>query len=185
MSNSTSLKGGGYLVLYDLYPGAGADNVVPLFQRRDFSDIHPDRGVELEGVTPRGGLRVAKHDANLHPDLIDEDDCRMGFADDACQFAQCLGHEASLESHVGISHVSLDLRFGNQGCHRVHHEDVDSAAADEHFGDLQSLFPGVGLGYEEVVGFYSQFAGIADIQGVLGVDEGGDPPFFHRLGDDV
>ena len=44
------------------------------------SDIETNRGVELEGVTTGGGLRVAVHDTNFLTKLVDEDNCGVGLA---------------------------------------------------------------------------------------------------------
>jgi hypothetical protein len=67
----------------------------------------------------------------------------------------------------------------------VDDDDVDGGAADEDLGDLEGLLAGVGLGDEEVVGLYAEVPGVADVEGVLGVDEGGDAAPLLGLGDDV
>ena len=45
----------------------------------DAADVQADRGVELERVAAGGRLGVAEHDADLHADLVDEDDRAVGF----------------------------------------------------------------------------------------------------------
>ncbi len=84
-----------------------------------------------------------------------------------------------------IAHFPLDFRPRNEGRHRVHHQHIDGAAAHQHLGDFQRLFAGVGLGDQQVVGFHPQLAGVLDIEGVLGVDEGGDSSLLLRLGGDM
>jgi hypothetical protein len=51
--------------------------------------------------------------------------------------------------------------------------------------DLERLLAGVGLGDEQVVGAHPQLAGVADVDGVLGVDEGADAAGLLGLGDGV
>src|ERR1700749_1585383 len=62
-----------HLVLDDLDARLVADDLVPLFDRADAPDVETDRGVELECVAARRGLRIAEHHTNLVPDLIDKD----------------------------------------------------------------------------------------------------------------
>src|SRR5512136_1249317 len=47
-----------HLVLDHLHLGAVPDHVFTVLERADATDVEPDRGVELEGVAARGGLRV-------------------------------------------------------------------------------------------------------------------------------
>ncbi len=82
-----------------------------------------------------------------------------------------------------VPHLSFDLRPGHQGRHRVNHNDVDGAAPHQDIGDLQGLLPRIGLGNEEVIGIHPQPFRIRYVQGVFGIDEGGDPSGLLRLGD--
>ena len=109
----------------------------------------------------------------------------VGLADDAGKLAQRLGHEPGLEAHVGIAHVPFDLRLGDQGRHRVDYQHVDGAAAHQRLGDFQGLFAGIGLGDEQIVGSDAELPGVADVEGVLGIDESGDPAQFLGFGDDM
>ena len=86
---------------------------------------------------------------------------------------------------MGVTHLPFDLGAGHQGRHRVDHQDIESPGADQHVGDLQCLFPGVGLGDEKLVDIDPDRLGVDGVEGVLGVDESGDPPVALRLGDDV
>ena len=51
---------------------------VAVFEHADAPNIHAHRGVELERVAAGRGFRVAEHDADLHANLIDENDHRHG-----------------------------------------------------------------------------------------------------------
>jgi hypothetical protein len=86
---------------------------------------------------------------------------------------------------VGVAHLALDLGPGHQRRHRVDDEDVEGSGADQHVGDLEGLFPGVGLGDEEFVDVDPDGAGVDRVEGVLGVDEGGDAAVALGLGHDV
>ena len=96
-----------------------------------------------------------------------------------------MAHEAGLEADVGVAHLPLDLRLGDQGRHGVDDNDVQAAGADEHVRDLQGLLAGVRLGDQEVVGVHAQGLGVDGVEGVLGVDEGGVAPGPLGAGDGV
>src|SRR4029077_2730636 len=71
------------LVLHDLHLGAAADHLVAVLDGAEPADVEPHGGIELERVAPRGGLRIPEQDADLHADLVDEDDDRAGLGDRA------------------------------------------------------------------------------------------------------
>src|SRR5512141_2297223 len=175
----------GEFVFHHLDPRAAADHGIVLLDLGDPADVQPNRGVELERVPPGGGLGIAEHDPDLLPDLVDEDDRRPGFADPPGELAKRLGHEARLKPHVGVPHLPLDLRLRNQRGDGVDHQDVERAAADQHFRDLEGLLPRVGLGDQEGFRGDPKPPRISEVEGVLRVDEPGDPPRALRLGDDV
>ena len=95
---------------------------------------------------------------------------RLG--DGAGELAQRLAHEPGLHAHVGVAHLALELGLGDQGGHRVDDHHVDGAGADQRLDDLEGLLAGVRLGDEQIVGADAELAGVADVEGVLGVDEG-------------
>src|SRR5690606_25146092 len=72
-----------------------------------------------------------------------------------------------------------------EGGHRVDDQDVERPGANEHVGDLEGLLSGVGLGDQQLVDVHPDGPGVVGIEGVLGVDEGGDAPVALRFGDDV
>ena len=57
--------------------------------------------------------------------------------------------------------------------------------AHQHVGDLERLLAVVGLRDEQVLGLHAELARVADVERVLGVDEGADAAALLRLGDDV
>ncbi len=97
------------------------------------------------------------------------------------QFSQGLRHQPGLKPHMGISHLTFDLRFGDQGRHRVDNDHIDSPAPDQNLCDLKSLFSGIGLGEEEIIDLDPQFLCIVDVQGMLGIDEGCNPALLLGL----
>ena len=71
------------------------------------------------------------------------------------KLAQRLGHQAGLHAHGGIAHVAFDLGARDQRGHRVDHDHIHRAGADEGFGDLERLFTGIRLGDEQVVNIHA------------------------------
>ena len=53
------------------------------------------------------------------------------------------------------------------------------------FGDFEGLLTIVGLGNEEVIDIDTQLFGVATVEGVLGVDEGGEATGFLGFGNGV
>ena len=87
-----------------------------------------------------------------------------------------------------VAYLSLDLRLGNESGHGVDHDDVQTARADEHVGDLEGLLTGVRLGDEKVVGVNAQGLGVHRVKSMrLGVvsmrrrrKSRGEPPVSWR-----
>ena len=100
-------------------------------------------------------------------------------------FLQGLAHEPGLKSHVRVAHLSLDLSPRYEGRDGVYNDDVEGAGADEGIRYLQGLFAVIRLGKVEVLEVDADSLGVGRVEGVLGVDEGGEAPRLLRLGDDV
>src|ERR687889_833562 len=84
-----------------------------------------------------------------------------------------------------VAHLSLDLSPRYEGRHRVYNDDVEGAGAHEGIRYLQGLFAVIRLGKVEVLEVNPDSLGVGRVEGVLGVDEGGEAPCFLRLGDNV
>src|SRR5215212_4539498 len=84
-----------------------------------------------------------------------------------------------------VAHLSLDLSPGYEGGHRVYDDDVEGAASDERIRYLQGLFAVVRLGEVEVLEVDADGLGVGRVDGVLGVDEGGQTPCLLGLGNHV
>ena len=100
-------------------------------------------------------------------------------------FLRGLRHEARLKAHLGISHVTLEFALRNERGNRVNDHDVQSAASDENLGNLQGLLSGIRLRNQQVVCVDADFAGVADVQCVFGINEGGQAVSLLGLGHDV
>ena len=139
----------------------------------------------MRALAAGGGLGVAEHDADLLADLVDEDEAGARLGDRSGELAEGLGHQACLQAHVGVAHLAVELGLGDQGGDRVDDQDVDGAGADQGFDDLKRLLAVVGLRDEQVVGVYAELFGVGGVEGVLGVDEGGEAAGLLGLGDDL
>src|SRR5690242_14009644 len=64
----------GDLVLHHLDSSLVADHFFTGLDGADAADVEAHRAVELERVATGSGLRIAEHHADLHADLVDEDD---------------------------------------------------------------------------------------------------------------
>src|SRR6266540_5915386 len=102
----------GHLVLHDLDARPRSNRIRSGLQRLDATNVHAHARVELQGAATRGRLRVAKHDADLFAQLVGEDQCGVAPVDGTGQLAQCLAHQARLQPHEAVAHVSFDLRPG-------------------------------------------------------------------------
>src|SRR5215203_2712323 len=175
----------GYLVLYDLDPGLVAHNVVADLERADAPDVQTHAGIELQRPPSRRRLGRAEHDPYLLPQLVDENGRSPGAFEGPRELAQSLAHEPCLKSHMRVSHLSLDFSPGYEGRHRVYDHDVEGTGAHESIRYLQGLFAVIWLGKVEVLQVNPDSLGVGRLEGVLGVDEGGEASCFLRLGDDV
>ena len=94
----------------------------------DAADVEAHRRVELERVAAGRRLGIAEHHADLHPDLVDEDDDVLVGLDGAGELAQRLAHEPRLKA-AAVAHLALDLGPRHEGRDRVDDDDVDGAGA--------------------------------------------------------
>ena len=122
-----------------------AEDILAILDGGDTTDVESDAGVELQCVTARCGLGVAKHDAYLLTQLVDEDAAGVSLGDGCREFAQSLAHESGLETYGGVAHLAFYLLLWRECSYRVDDEDVDGRRRDELVGNLQSLLTVVGL----------------------------------------
>src|SRR5690606_2375019 len=97
------------LVLDHFHPGRVADDLVAVLDLPRAADVEPHAGVELERIAAGGRFRIAVHDADLHPQLVDEDHHALRTVDRAGQLAQRLAHQTGLQADVAVAHLALDL----------------------------------------------------------------------------
>ena len=173
ISNSASRNGGRHLVLDHFDAGLVADDFFAGLDGADAADVEAHRGVELERVAAGGGLRVAEHHADLHADLVDEDDHGVGTGDVAGELAQRLRHEAGMQTHLRLAHLAFDFGLGRERRDRVDDDEVDRVGAHQHVGDFERLLTGVRLRDQQFVDVDAELLGVRRIERMLGVDEGG------------
>mmetsp|Transcript_23849 Transcript_23849/g.75064 ORF Transcript_23849/g.75064 Transcript_23849/m.75064 type:complete len:379 (+) Transcript_23849:232-1368(+) len=163
------LEGRGHLVLHDLDLDGDA-RVLP----RDLLPPHveAEAAVVLERVAARGDLRRAVDDADLAAELVEEDDGAVGLGQRARDLPQRLGHEPRLRADLHVAHVAVELHARHERGHRVHDDDLHSAAADELVHDVQRHLARVRLRHEQVVRVHAEVRRVARVQRVLRVDEG-------------
>ena len=166
------LKRWGNFVFHDLHFGFVANRRLGLFDRASAANIEAHRSVELECVAARGGLGAAKHHANLHANLVDEDHHAVGFLDRGGEFAQGLAHQTGLQAGQGITHFAFQLGLRGERGHGVDHDQIDRAGAHQAVHDLQRLLAGVGLGNQHVLQVHAEVLRILNVQRMLGIDEG-------------
>jgi hypothetical protein len=174
-----------YFVLRDLHPNTIPDLVRTALDVPTPTHFDAYGAVELQGATPGRGLGIAVQHPDLLTDLVDEDGGGLTLGEHPRELAEGLAHQAGLESDVGVTHVAFDFGSGYECGDAIDDDDVDGATSDEEFGDLEGLFAGVGLADEEVVGVDAEVVGVGGVEGVFGVDEGGDASSFLGFSDDV
>ncbi len=109
-------EGGSDFVFHHFYPCPVSNDLVSFFNGTDSPDVQSLARVKLERVSSRSGFRAPEHNAYFHSDLVDKNDAGPGFADGAGQFPEGLGHKPGLEANVLVTHFTLDLGTGHQGC---------------------------------------------------------------------
>src|SRR5579875_5390 len=176
---------GGDLVLHHLHPRHVPDDLLAVLDGAGAADVEADGGVELERVAARRRLGIAEHDADLHADLIDEDDDRVRAFDVAGQLAQRLRHEARVQAHLHLAHLPFDLRLRSERRDGVDHDEIDRARADQHVRDLERLLARVWLGDEKLADVHAQLLGIGRIERVLRIDERRRAAVALNLGHDL
>src|SRR5688572_5572159 len=172
------------LVLHHFYAGLVADDFLAVLQRADAADVEPERRIELERVAAGRRLGVAEHHADLHADLVDEDDDGVRALDVAGELPERLRHQAGVQADLQLAHLALDLGLRREGRDRVDDDDVDRAGAHEHVGDLERLLAGVRLGDQELLDVDAELLGVDGIERVLRVHECGDAAQLLGLRDD-
>ena len=119
-------EGWSHLVFGHLDLGANAVFLRGALEGLHAADVETHRGIELQRITTGGGFRVAVGDADLEPELVEEDHRATGLADVAGDLAHRLAHQTGLSAHSQITHLPFNLSAGSQRCHRVDHHQIDS-----------------------------------------------------------
>src|SRR3712207_2954002 len=84
-----------------------------------------------------------------------------------------------------VAHLSFYLSPRYEGRNRVYNDDIEGAGADQGICYLQGLFAVIRLGEVEVFEVDADGLGVGRVEGVLGVDKGGEAAGLLGFGDDV
>lgn len=87
-------------------------------------------------------------------------------------------------THDGVSDLAFEFGFGDESGDGIQDDDVEGIRADERFADAEGFLARAGLGDEEVVEIDAEALGVGGIQGVLDINESGEPSAFLGLGHD-
>ena len=90
-----------------------------------------------------------------------------------------------MQTHVVVAHVAFNLLFGGKGSYGVDYKDVDGRRTDKLIGYFESLFAVVGLRNPKVGHVYAKLFGIETVEGVLGIDKGGNATSLLCFGNGV
>ena len=182
-----NVKGGVFerrcnFVLDDFDLGFVADDFVAFLDAADAADVDAHRRIELERIAAGGGFGAAEHDADLHANLVDEDDHAVGFFDGGGELAQGLAHEAGLQAGQAVAHVAFDFGARGECGDRIDHDQIDRAAAHQAIDNFKRLLAGVGLADEQLVEVDAQLLRVLRIQRMLGIDKGAGAAYFLHFG---
>ena len=90
-----------------------------------------------------------------------------------------------MAADLRFAHGTFKFGLRDEGGHRVDDHEVHRAGTDEHVRDFKGLLAVVGLRDEQFVRLDAEAVGVGDIEGVLGVDEGGGTAPLLAFRDDV
>ncbi len=110
---------------------------------------------------------------------------QFGACNRSGQLAQCLAHQARLQTDMGIPISPSSSALRHQGGDRINHQNVDRARTHQRIGDLKRLLTGIGLGDQQIVQIDTQLAGIDRIKRVFGIDKGADAACLLGFGHDM
>ena len=150
---------------------AGADDFIAFFQIFDAAHVNAYGRVKFKRQTAGGGFRVAEHHADFLAQLVNKNNARFSFVEQARQFAQSLAHQSCLQTDVRVAHFAFDFSFRHERGHGVHHDQINRAGADQFFGDFQRLFAGIGLRDQQFVHIHAQMFGVHGVERVFRVDK--------------
>src|SRR5690606_2683916 len=86
-----------------------ADDFLPRLARTDRTAIKTHGGIELQSSAPGGGFGANEHHADLHADLVNENDHAVRALDRGGELAQSLAHKTRLQPSQGVAHVAFDF----------------------------------------------------------------------------
>jgi hypothetical protein len=109
----------------------------------------------------------------------------VGLVDRGGELAQRLAHQPRLQAGLHVAHFAFEFGARDKRRHRIDHQNVDGARANQRVGDLQRLLAMVGLRDQEFVDIAPELARIDRVERVLRIDEGADATLLLRFRDGV
>ena len=91
------------------------------------ADIKAKGRIKLQRISARCRFRVAEHDTDFHPDLVDEYQDGIAAIENTGEFPHGLRHESGLQADVGVTDIAVNFGPRDQGRNRVDDNHVDSA----------------------------------------------------------
>ena len=78
-----------------------------------------------------------------------------------------------MQTHLRITHLTINFCLWHQGSNRIDHHHVQRTATDQHVSNLQCLCAAVRLRNEQVIGIDPKPTGIRRVKRVFGVHKSG------------
>ena len=98
-------------VFYHFHAGLVAQNFFAIFYLADAANVEAHRSVEFQRITAGGGFGIAEHHADFFAQLVDENAGGVRLVDAGGEFAQCLRHQARLQTDFRVAHVAFEFGF--------------------------------------------------------------------------
>ena len=150
-------------ILNNFHAGFVTQDFIALLDAAGTTNIHTNRGVELECVAAGGCFRRAVNHTDLLTNLVNEDNQSVGLLDAGSELAECLAHQTSLETREGFAHVAFNFRARHQSSYGVDNDEVNGTGANQSVRNFKSLFTAVRLRQEQVVHFNAECFGVLNV----------------------
>src|SRR3989338_3390152 len=104
-----------------------ADNFFAGLNLSCLPDLDSHRRIEFQSHASGSRLGISEHNPYLHSQLIDKNNGSFGLGNDRRQFSQSMGHQASLQAHMLLIHLSFYSGPRSQGGDRINDTHISPA----------------------------------------------------------
>ena len=143
--------------------------------------IKTNRWIELKCTSTSSRLWISKHNANLLTQLIDKNYDTIRTADCCCQLTKCLWHKSCLKTHMGITHIAINLCLWNKRCNRIDNHNINSTWANHRLSDFKCLLSIIRLRYVEIININTNISCINRIKCMLSINKACNAASFLNL----